>query len=139
MSYHCWTEYGYGFELWNGKNLQDVKNFILKHDDVMDEETRTEFMGLPEEYDVEEFIGNPVSYTIASIINKLERVSFFSGYCACGDTDQNEMLGICPAYPCDLSPAELITWSDAHKLLKKYGKELGITEAPDFFEAEYGG
>ncbi len=140
MSYHCWTENGYGFELWNGKNLQDVKNFILKYDDTMDEETRTEFMGLPEEYDVEEFIGEPVSYLIARIINKLEHVSFFVGYDACGDTDQDEMIGIAPAYPWEFSHAECaITCSMAHSMLKKYGKELGVTEGPDFFEAEYCG
>lgn len=140
MSWHQWTDQGYGFPLWNTDNTQNIKDFIIKHDDAMDDETKAEFKCLTDPYDIEEFIGEPVSYLIARIINKLEHVSFFVGYDACGDTDQDEMIGIAPAYPWEFSHAECaITCSMAHSMLKKYGKELGVTEGPDFFEAEYCG
>ena len=140
MSWHHWTEEGYGFPLWNTDNMQNIKDFIIKHDDLMGDEAKAEFKCLTDPYDVEDFIGEPVSHLVADIINKLEGVSFFAGYACDGDTDQDEMIGIAPAYPWDFSPTEYtLTCADAHKLLKKYGEELGITDAPDFFEAEYCG
>lgn len=136
MSMHAWTEPGYGFKLWTGKNFRTVCDFIKNNDDsvvIPDDVIEEE-----DEFSLEEELGAPASDVVASIINEKEDYTVFRGYRACGDTEQEEMLGIEPSYPWWLSDKDkTLTKEDADAILAKYAEILGIDEAPDTFNAEY--
>lgn len=61
------------------------------------------------------------------------------GYQSDGDTGQEAMLGIEPCYPWSVTEKDMITKEDADKILTKYADILGVTDAPNYFEAEYFG
>lgn len=134
MSWHSWTEDGYGYPLFNEHNLRSVLEFIAdntEYKEVLDCET---------DYDAYDIMGQCCADTIAEIINKRERLTIFRGYTTCGDTDQEEYLGVEPAYPWSMSENDKqLTKERANSILIKYANILGIKEAPDYFEASYCG
>lgn len=144
MSSMSWTEPGYGFSLYNGSNMDEVKEFLINNKEfsgdyadaflnVSDDDIRD----ASEEYELQELLGNPVSYIIVEIMNKKENCIMFKGYKSCADTDQPEMLGIEPLYPWQQGQPRSREECDA--LLNKYAVQLGITEKPTYFSAEYWG
>lgn len=139
MSMRSWTEDGYGYQLINANNFDKIKQFIIDNDTK--EYTEEELEAIREsedEWDMEGWIGDPVPWRIADIINKLEGYKFLiKGYQSCGDTDQDCMIGIEPLYPWNME--EPITKEKADKILNKYAKILGIEMTPTYFEAEYFG
>lgn len=139
MSMRSWTEDGYGYQLINTNNFDKIKQFIIDNDTK--EYTEEEFEAIREsedEWDMEGWIGDPVPWRIADIINKLEGYKFLvKGYQSCGDTDQDCMIGIEPLYPWNME--EPITKEKADEILNKYAKILGIEMTPTYFEAEYFG
>ena len=141
MSYSRWSEPGYGFKLWNGSNGKDIVNFIAEHkSDFLSREEADEICEEIEKNGYTDFFEDePASYIVSEIINTLENATMFSGYRACGDTDQEEMIGISPMYPWFMNQGDYVTKEMADEALKKYGKMLGITEKPDYFDAQYGG
>lgn len=137
MSMRSWSEQGYGYPLFNGKNFRRVVDFIIENDEknYTDEEAR-EMRDCEDEFDLEEYIDDPVSWKVAEIINRLENTSVFQGYQPCGDTDVESHIGVGLIYP----------WSDermskekANGILMKYAGVFGIEEAPDYFDLEYFG
>ncbi len=139
MSMRSWTEDGYGYQLINANNIDKIKQFIIDNDTK--EYTEEELEAIREsedEWDMEGWIGDPVPWRIADIINKLEGYKFLiKGYQSCGDTDQDCMIGIEPLYPWSIG--EPITKEKADEILNKYAKILGIEMTPTYFEAEYFG
>lgn len=131
MSMCSWTESGYGYPLFNGNNLNKIKKFL--ENDFKE----YNFEKCEDEDDLEDLLGESVSWCVANIINNKENVNIFTGYQACGDTDQEEMIGIRPMYPWEMKDIILIEKAD--ELLNKYGEILGITEKPDYFDAYYFG
>ena len=134
MSMRSWSEYGYGYRLYNGDNF----NRILKFVEGFDESDSTSYE-VADFDELEDELGEPVSWAIAKIINIKEGITAFAGYASCGDTDQEEMLGIAPAYSWTFNESDPKTEEQAKNILKKYAAILGITEEPDYFEAEYFG
>ena len=146
MSWDSWTEQGFGYPLFDKKdNTESIISFILEHD-------KTGIYGTPEEIHAfmeedecvwwEEYFGCPISAVVASIINSLEGLSIIKGYAPCGNTDQEEMLGIEPVFPWSgglTRKDRMLTEEKATGILKKYAKLLGITSSPGYFYAEYAG
>ena len=139
MSMRSWTEDGYGYQLINANNFDKIKQFIIDNDTK--EYTEEELEAIREsedEWDMEDWMGEPIPWRIADIINKLEGCKFLiKGYQSCGDTGQDCMIGIEPLYPWDME--EPITKEKADEILNKYAKILGIEMTPTYFEAEYFG
>ena len=126
MSWRNWSEQGFGFKLFNGKNDRQVMNFIRKN--------------IPQEITDEEAEALDPSYLVAGIINEKEGTTVFCGYRECGDTDQEEYIGVCPSYPWQLNDVDRnMTLDMATLILKKYANILDITDAPNYFEAYYCG
>ena len=144
MSMQNWTEYGFGVHLFTGNNDEKVYRFIEKYrpDSVM---PYCEFVEYLKEDDASTIFydcnGEPASQIISYIINDLEGITVFSGYWPCGDTDQEEMIGICPTYTWKMNEKDKnLTQQDAFNLLNKYARILGIDDVyPDYFAAEYCG
>ncbi len=134
MSRKSWTEEGYGFAL-NG-NTAKIAEFLIANGDY-DEDTQEEMRECEDFIELEEYIEDPIPWAIANIINKIEGAELVKGYRSCGDTNQEEMLGIEPLYPWQMEKP--LTKDEADALLKKYAGLLGITQEPDYFTAEYFG
>lgn len=145
MSMRIWSEYGYGFPLFDNDNYMQVIQFILQNGNT--QYSRSEISNLREivkekdEFLLEDFFDEPVSWVVASIINDLEGTTVFCGFRACADTYQEEYLGIEPKYPWALNSNDLKFTSlyDAKQLLEKYAKTLGVKTEPNHFEAGYCG
>lgn len=140
MSMRIWTEDGYGFKLFNGNNWNEIIKFIISHNNGKYDLSKLdlkEIMESQDEWELENYLGEPVSWAIAQFINDAENIDYFKGYSSCGDTDQEEMIGIEPVYPWSMK--EPFTKEDADKLLRMYGEELGIKAKPYYFEAIYFG
>ena len=145
MSMKSWTEEGYGFSLYNGKNLENIKSFIIDNCKFrldfsysFNNEEIEAIKAAEDLEDIREITSDPTSWIVAAIINDKEFTwSAVMGYDSCGDTDQDEMIGIAPIYP--WNPNQTITKEKATEVLEKYAKILGIEEEPDYFEAEYYG
>lgn len=140
MSMRSWTEYGYGFALWNDNNFDKIKKFIVNHLDILNisNDLSKDILECDDdENELEDILEEPVSWAIATIINELEDTNVFTGYQSCGDTGQEEMIGIAPMYSWNIERV----WSKqtTDNVLNKYAMELGIKEEPDYFEAEYFG
>ena len=135
MSMKSWTEYGFGYPLFNDSNEGKIREFLA----VNIPELSKQILKADYIENVMDILDMDISCEIAEIINRLEGKNLFYGYPNCGDTDQEEMLGISPAYPWQLKPEDMITKEEATSLLKKYADILGITDEPDYFEAEYFG
>ena len=140
MSMKNWSESGYGYELLNDDNWKNIVDFILQNttQDFTDEQ-KQEMYECEDEFYLEDIIDNPVAWSIADYINKAEGMTIFRGYQSCADTDQETMIGIEPCYPWGLTANDMITQNEADGLLAKYAEILGITDAPNYFEAEYFG
>ena len=140
MSMKSWSEAGYGYELFNDNNWKNIVDFILRSTTrFYTDEQKKEMYELEDEYELEDIIDNPVAWTVADYINKVEGLTIFKGYQSCGDTNQEAMIGIEPCYPWNMTTNDMITQDEANELLTKYAEILGITEAPNYFEAEYFG
>ena len=147
MSMRSWTEDGYGFPLYNGKNAEQIARFVLNNCDSAyeyDDEQLNEILQACKDDDwavYERLFDESASWVIARIINDKENTSCFRGYDACGDTDQDEYLGIEPMYHWMATEGDkkIKHEDDAFQLLAKYAAELGITEDPDYFTAYYCG
>lgn len=134
MSWHAWTENGYGYPLFNENNLKKVLKFIADNTEYK------ELTDCENEYEACDIMGQCCADTIAEIINEQEQLSVFRGYTACGDTDQEEHIGLEPLYPWSLSENDrLLTKEKANQILVKYAEMLGIEETPEYFEACYCG
>ena len=158
MSMKSWSEYGYGFDLWETAsdnsdvpgNFEKVKNFIIldmkeqkkrsnpKFYDHYDEKiAKVEKAKNPDE--IEEVCDSLCHY-LAGAINIREGITVCSGFMACGDTDMPERIGICQLFPWEYDErSKSLTEEDAFKMMKKYADYFGVTEDPDFFEQEYYG
>lgn len=139
MSSCEWTEPGYGFKLFNGSNLETVKNFILSNISRLQPSSSrsvNDFINAKTTDVAEEALDYPLSWAVAEIINDLEATNMFKGYKESDDTDQPAMLGIEPLYPWQTVQ---FSQPECDTLLKKYGERLGISETPDFFSAAYYG
>lgn len=144
MSMRSWTEDGFGMRLFDGDNGKEVYGFVKEYSPELlptEEELQAALdSGDDICYILWDYIGEPVSWHIANIINKLEGTTVFKGYAPCGDTDQEEMIGIEPLYPWQINEVDrALTKDKAMELLNKYGRLLGIQEIPEYFNAEYCG
>lgn len=145
MRMKYWTEDGYGMHLFTAGNAEKIYRFIA--------EESPELLPSEEEYcdainsgfedccDILwDCLGEPASWHIANRINKLEGTTVFKGYASCGDTDQEEMIGVEPCYPWTANKVDRsLTKEKANAILMKYAEILGIDDVPEYFEAEYVG
>ena len=144
MSMICWSEEGYGFELFNGSNCKTIIEFIIQanHENFTQDEVE-ELRELAKTDDIQgldDFLDAPVSWVVADAINEIEQFSLIKGYQSSEKDDTGQYIGIDPRYPWSLSDAERkLTKSDCDDLLDKYAKMLGISCAPDFFILHYSG
>lgn len=151
MSMSSWTENGYGYELFNGNNFGKVKEFILqefksqrdnaKQEDQFSYNEKIDLLeAATEEIELEEICKEAVSHFIAGCINSRENISMCSGFCACGETDEYERIGLTPTYPWYYDNEDKnMTEEKAKEIMKKYAEILGITEEPEYFSQEYYG
>lgn len=142
MSMKSQTEPGYGFELFNGKNLNKIKDFLIQNQEVyakepLADEDIEDIRDAEDEFDLADYFDDPVPWVVAQIIRAKEgECCGIKGYQSDGDTDQEAMLGIGPSYPWQ---TQYRTKEECDALLKRYADILGIDEEPDFFDAEYYG
>ena len=144
MSMKSWTEPGYGFRLYTGDNLGKIREFImgnigcLKNPPVVITNELFKYIYEAEdEAELEDALDYPVPWMVAEIIRAKEgQTCGVKGYRSDGDTDQEAMLGIEPSYPWQ---TEYRSQEDCDLLLATYAEQLGITEKPDYFDAEYYG
>ena len=144
MSMKSWTEEGFGVSLFTGHNEDKVYGFLKQYNPELlptADELKSALESGEEIGDIlQESFGEPASWHIANIINDLEGTSVFKGYDSCGDTDQEEMLGIEPCFPWTMNRVDLsLTKFKAAEMLRKYTEILGIEEEPEYFTAEYFG
>lgn len=143
MSMKSWSEYGYGFPLFNGKNIEHVVQFIISNGEYQySEDELKELLEICEAHDegsLWDFFDEPVSWLVAKIINEKEGMAIVRGYGSCGDTDQEEYLGVEPCYPWQMGKGyrKLKSENDAAALLTEYMEKLGVDGEPDYFEARY--
>ena len=136
MSMRSWSEYGYGFALFNGNNLKNIIDFIIGNT-KLDIDVKNALLDSHDEQEINDTLGEPASQAISNIINDKEGILDVCGYDSCGDTDQVQMIGIAPSYP--WLNQKRMSLDEANKLLCKYAGMLGITDKPDYFEASYFG
>ncbi len=139
MSMSSWSEQGFGVELFNRNNMDNIKSFLIAKGELNNDEVDDI---IDDNYLLEDVLGEPVSYVIARIINHELGTTLFSGFCSCGDTNTEEHIGISPWYPWGMKEEDLnffTTKEDAIKVFKPYLNELGIKEEPDYFSLEYFG
>lgn len=144
MSMKSWTEEGFGMLLFTEHNEDKVYEFLKKYNPELlpTEDELHEALDDGEEIGdiLWEFIGEPASWHVANIINELEGTTIFNGYNSCGDTDQEEMIGVEPGYPWTMNDVDRsLTKAKAMEILNKYARILGIQEMPEYFTAEYFG
>ena len=134
MSWSAWTENGFGFPLLNDHNEKKIKEFLIKRLDPKDDRIQ-EIIEAEDPWEYHEMFDQPLSWTIASMIREETGCKFVTGYDSCGDTDQEEYIGICQVYPWDIETK--MTEKEAVSMLSKYAEELGIDTCPEYFVAEY--
>ena len=135
MSMSEWTEEGYGMPLFNGDNLNNICDFIIKYDPEVNSE---EMKKAPDHYVMADILNAPVPWKVAEIINRLEDTMIFKGFQENVDTDQEAMIGIQPVWPWE-SKDEDISKVGCDMLLGKYAAILGIKTEPEYFTAHYYG
>lgn len=140
MSWQTWSEPGYGYQLFNGKNDRQILQFIRQHADrkISDQDAGDLISNNASYLDI---YGEDACVMIAGIIDSIEGYTVFRGYIECGNTDQEEMIGVEPVYPWHFFKEKdiVLTEQKAHSILKKYANILGITEEPHYFDAHYAG
>ena len=144
MSMKAWTEEGFGVPLYNETNFGAIKDFIVSHNfpeaNNRDAKVRASIIDAEDDFELEDVLGEPVAWVVAGIIRDETGYDSFSGYNACGDTDQEAYIGFKPVWPWDLTDSEhKLTKDVAMAVLERYSEELEIDEPPDYFEAEYFG
>lgn len=144
MSMKTWTEEGFGMLLFTEHNEDKVCEFIKKYNPELlptEDELKSALESGEEIGDIlQDSLGEPVSWHVANIINDLEGTTVFKGYASCGDTNQEEMIGIEPFYPWTGNEVDrALTKDTATAILNKYARILGIKEEPEYFVAEYFG
>ena len=143
MSWHAWTESGYGYPLFNKNNADTVKDYCISHSAEISEK----YKELAEENgegveitleDVSECLGySNVAEMVATVVREVNKLKTFIGYDSCGDTDQVFMIGFEPRYSWD--EHDNLTREEIDTFLTSLAQELGITETQDYFSAEYCG
>ena len=136
MSWSAWTENGFGFPLLNDHNEKKIKEFLIKRLDPKDDRVQ-EIIESKDPLEYDEMFAQPLSWTIASMIREETGCKLVTGYQSCGETDQEEYIGICPDYPWFIETK--ITKEEATSMLSKYAEELGVDARPEYFVAEYCG
>ncbi len=137
MSMRAWTQEGYGYHLFSGDNMEEIKDFLIKNENYSKEEIQL-IRDAEDEWDLQEVTDDPVSWVIAAHINAKEGLACaFEGYDSCADIDHGQMIGISPKYPWEYRQEDRITREKANEILNKYAKILGIKEEPCEFTAEY--
>ena len=131
-----WSEEGIGYQLFTGNNLDNIKNFLINKDKKIDKEAVEK---VTTEKELETLLGEPVSFRIADIINKLESSYVFKGFQLCRNSSDEEHIGIGPLYPWEMSyfDLRLLTEGNAKKVLKEYAEELGLVGVPQRFVLSY--
>ena len=132
MSWSAWSDNGFGYELFNDHNMKKVFKFIADSTDYKEVEN------CEDPFDAEQIMDQCCAYTVADIINNEENCDLFCGYISCGDTNQEECIGVFPRYPWE-KPKKDLSKEEIVKILEKYAKLLDIDECPDYFEAYYCG
>ncbi|MBQ7673230.1 MAG: hypothetical protein IJT36_01700 [Alphaproteobacteria bacterium] len=138
MSMEYWSEEGYGFPLFNEDNFDKVVDFIVKYENYNETKT-TDIKECKKDWELNEVIGEPVSCVVANIINRIEEVSLLAGYDCCGETKQEQMIGVVKFFPWQINKNQLINLQETNEILNKYAKVLGIKKEPDYFTAKYFG
>lgn len=134
MSWRAWTEDGYGYPLFNETNFKTVMKFIA------DEKNDPEVLKCEDEFDFKDLWSACPAEIVAEIINEKEGYNVFYGYDSCGDTNQEEYIGVNTSYPwVFMRDNALLTKEKANEILEKYAEVLGINESPEYFEAYYCG
>ena len=143
MSWHAWTESGYGYPLFNYNNADTVKDYCISHSAEISEKYKelTEENGEGVEItleDISECLGySNVAEMVATVVREVNKLKTFIGYDSCGDTDQVFMIGFEPRYGWE--EHDDLTREEIDAFLTSLAKELGITETQDYFSAEYCG
>lgn len=143
MSWHAWTESGYGYPLFNKNNADTVKDYCISHSAEISEK----YKELAEENgegveitleDISECLGySNVAEMVATVVREVNKLKTFIGYDSCGDTDQVFMIGFEPRY--SWGEHDDLTREEIDAFLTSLAQELGITETQDYFSAEYCG
>ena len=136
MSWSAWTENGFGFPLLNDHNEKKIKEFLIKRLDLEDDRVQ-KVIEAEDPWEYHELFDQPLSWTIAKMIQEETGCKLITGYDSCGDTDQEEYIGICQEYPWNIETK--MTKEEAISMLSKYAKELGVDARPEYFTAEYCG
>ena len=148
MSMKSWTEYGYGIPLNCGENIEAIKKFIcdnaqadsVHHELRINDEEKAKIMKCEDTGEIYEILDLYPSCVIAEMINVKEGTTLFRGYPPDCDTDQEEMIGAEPMYPWQMNEKDKsLTQDQIKEILVKYAGEIGVTEEPDFFDADYYG
>ena len=143
MSYHTWSEYGYGFDL--GKcDIKAIANFLADHCKGKEigydfEEDREALLECEDLYEMQEITGDPVAYIIADIMNEENDTNIFAGFQA-DEADHDPHIGVAPLYPWDIR-GPVRTKREAEMILNQLQEQLGANKEleNDDFEMEYGG
>lgn len=143
MSMRHYTEDGYGIPFNSHHNKEKIIRFLYDHGQLPPGETPDSLLEAMSEdpyLSMWEFFSECPSDMVARVINKIEGTTIFRGYWECGDTDQEEMIGVEPCYPWTMNEKDRsLTKEDATAILIKYAEILGIEDAPEYFEAYYVG
>ena len=161
MSMRSWTEYGYGFPLYTGKNGLKILDFFAKHrisyfschklDTAVKIYSKLKDLRLsvkdaedPEENllnGFEDIFDFHISDEIASIINHENRINGFRGFQADGDTGAEDTVMYTLSYPWQLTEKERsLSEKDLMSICEYYAAELGIpTDSIDYQNLEYYG
>lgn len=153
MSYSTWSERGYGFEIFNGLNLDAVKNYLInncqkfmnsydydtKEWHSFDERTRRKIAEAKDEYELAEAVGVPgCSYCIAEYLNEKYNTNIFAGYAPSDIAETADYIGVAPLYPWQIKGS--ITKEQAEEILETLATELEMEgKEIDDFDIEYGG
>ena len=143
MSWHAWTESGYGYPLFNGNNTETVKNYCINHSQEIAEQYKDLVEANDEDAeitleDICECTGYcNVAQMVAAVISDVNGLKAFTGYDSCGDTNQEAMIGFEPRYGWE--EHDTLTREETDAFLTSLAKELGITVVQDYFVAEYCG
>ncbi len=153
MIYRTWSERGYGFEIFNGSNMDAVKNYLIEHcqkyihpfDYVQKkyidfcEQTKEEILNAEDEYELAEITGEGgCSYCIAEYLNEKYNTNIFAGYAPSDIAETADYIGVAPLYPWQIKGS--ITKEQAEEILETLATELEMEgKEIDDFDIEYGG
>ena len=138
MSWHAWTEQGYGVPLLTGKNFTAIKRFLIERE--KDNKKIAEIRECEDENDMFDILGDPLSWCIGAIIRDETGYRSFLGFDGCGDTDFDPHIGFAQDFPWKYGEKDKkLTLEEAQRVLDKYAKELEIDASADYFEAFYCG